>query len=231
VRRSLKTKKEKLWNSKTKRKTKSSLTSSKTQQVTRVAIRVIVQDAHHVHVFINHVPTTHREDSIVIRIKTRVDSALRALAQVYRVQLLSVVVIVLVTTITARVAISLVLVSSMDSPKENMVSHAVAISPVPVLSMVSRVVISPVPVTISLRKVREVMLHSAVVISPVSREVMVVLSRVVMVVLSRVATVVHNRVAMVVPSREVMANLTEQLLIRRAHVSIPQATIPMLSIA
>jgi hypothetical protein len=217
VRRSLKTKKEKLWNSKTKRKTKSSVTSSKTQQVTRVAIRVIVQDAHHVHVFINHVPTTHREDSIVIRIKTRVDSALRALAQVYRVRLLSVEVIVLVTTITARVAISLVLVSSMDSPKENMVSHAVAIS--------------PVPVTISLRKVREVMLHSAVVISPVSREVMVVLSRVVMVVLSRVATVVHNRVAMVVPSREVMANLTEQLLIRRAHVSIPQATIPMLSIA
>jgi hypothetical protein len=150
-----------------------------------VAIKVIVQDAHHVHVFINHVPTTHREDSIVIRIKTRVDSALRALAQVYRVQLLSVEVIVLVTTITARVAISLVLVSSMDS----------------------RVAISLVPVTISLRRVREVMLHSAV------------------------ATVVPSRVAMVVLSREVMASLTEQLLTRRAHVSIPQATIPMLSIA
>jgi len=196
-----------------------------------VAIRVIVQDAHHVHVFINHVPITHREDSIVIRIKTRVVSALRALAQVYRVQLLSVEVIVLVTTITARVAISLVLVSSMDS--------RVAISLVPVLSMVSpkanmvshAVAISPVPVTISLRRAREVMLLSAVVISPVSREVMVVLSRVATVVPSRVVMVVHNRVAMVVPSRVVMASLTEQLLIRRAHVSIPQATIPMLSIA
>jgi hypothetical protein len=70
-----------------------------------------------------------------------------------------------------------------------------------------------------------------VVISPVSREVMVVLSRVATVVHSRVVMVVHNRVAMVVPSRVVMASLTEQLLIRRAHVSIPQATIPMLSIA
>ena len=49
------------------------------------------------------------------------------------------------------------------------------------------------------------------------------------VVPSRVATVVLSRVATVVPSRVAMASLTEQLLIRRVHVSAQPTTIQMQS--
>ena len=233
----LKNKRKRLWNSKTRRKTKSSLTSSKTQQATRVAIKVIVLDAHHVHVFINHVPLMHREDTIVIRIKTRVDSALRALAPVYRVQLLSVVVIVLVTIITTRVVISLVPVFNMVSPKVNMVSHAVVISPVPVLSTVSskaialaiisrkvKVAISPVLSMVSRANTD----NHAVAISPVSRAV-TVLSAVVtssVEAISPVSRAVMVLSAVVISSEEVISSAHRAVI-----ASILPATIPMLNIA
>ena len=66
-----------------------------------------------------------------------------------------------------------------------------------------------------------------------SRVVMVVLSRVAMVVRCRVVTVVRCRVATVVPSRVAMVVRCRvaTVVLSRDSVSIPQATIQMLSIA
>ena len=66
-----------------------------------------------------------------------------------------------------------------------------------------------------------------------SRVAMVVLSRVAMVVRCRVVTVVRCRVATVVPSRVAMVVRCRvaTVVLSRDSVSIPQATIQMLSIA
>jgi hypothetical protein len=200
--------------------------SSKTQQVTRVAIKVIVRDAHHVHVFISHVLTQHREGIIVIRIKTREVSVLRALAQACRVQLLSMAAIVLVTIIIMRVAISLVLVSSMVSSKATVPVHSMVSSKAIVLAIISRrvkVAISPVLSMVSRANTDSLV----VAISPVSRVVMLP---------SAVAT--NNVVAISPVSRAVMvlsAVVTSSAVaisnVPTIIVSILLATIPMLNIA
>ena len=144
--------KQQLWNSRTKRKTKNRLRKSSRVQPTRKVVFSIVQDAHHVHVFTSrHAPTT-RAATIAIRIRRRAASVLRALAQDCRARLLSVAVIVPVTIIIRRVAISLVPraaivpVPSMDSLRKVAISPVlrVAIVPVPSMDSLRKVAISPV---------------------------------------------------------------------------------------
>ena len=69
----------KLWNSKTKRKQKSSLLSSRAK-IMRVVIRVTVQDVRHVPVFRNLVPSLDsRAVTIAVKNKKRAASVLKAL--------------------------------------------------------------------------------------------------------------------------------------------------------
>ena len=109
------------------------------------------------------------------------------------------------------------------TPKMVVRTHVLVTSLADTISRVATVVLSRVA-TVVLSRVVTVVL-SRVVTVVLSRVVMVVLSRVVMAVLSRVATVVLSRVAMVVRCR------VATVVLSRDSVSIPQATIQMLSIA
>ena len=101
------------------------------------------------------------------------------------------------------------------TPKMVVRTHVLVTSLADTISRVATVVLSRV-VTVVLSRVVMVVL-SRVVMAVLSRVATVVLSREAMVVRCRVVTVVRCRVATVVPSRD--------------SVSIPQATIQMLSIA
>ena len=178
----------------------------------RAAIRAIARDVHRVRVFISLARITHNRVAIsVLTTKRKVVSAQRALVPDCKATPLSVVAIVPVTIIIVRrVAISPVLVSSMvsrvaTSPVSSMVSR-VAIVLTTTSSRMVRAAISPVPVSSMVSKV---------VISPV-RAVMVSSIKAAMassvaatassvrVVIVSVVAMVHSVRAVSVPVRVVM---------------------------
>ena len=131
---------------------KSSLPSSRTQHPRRVVIKVTSPDVRHVHVFINLVPLTTREASIVATIRRRAVSVPRVLVQACKAVPTSVATIVPETiimreatssvlassTVSSKVT-SLVPASSMVRHQESMVSHEMATSLVPVSNTVKAV--------------------------------------------------------------------------------------------
>jgi hypothetical protein len=172
-----------------------------------VVIRVIVQDVHHVRVFISRHVLTTRAVSIVEKVKTRVVSVPRVLAQACRAVLhnnpgntvshaVAAIVLVPVIIREKKVVTSLVaaispVVATSPVPKENMVSRVAAISLVsraaislvalisPVLSMASRV-----------RENRENTVSLVAAISPVvATSLVAVISLVSRVVTSRVVAI------------------------------------------
>ena len=175
--------------------------------------RSIVQVVHHVHAFIPLRAQYMSVPAIAIT-TTKASSAQRDSAQVCRAMHLSVL-----REAIAHVTTTITMVATASSVRVVTASaHRVATV---VLSRAVTVVLSRA-VTASVHRV-------AVMASVLSRVATVVLSRVVTVVPSRVATVVLSRVATVVLSRVAMASLTEQLLIRRVHVSAQPTTIQMQS--
>ena len=166
----------------------------------RAAIRAIARDVHRVRVFISLARITHNRVAIsVLTTKRKVVSAQRALVPDCKATPLSVVAIVPVTIIIVRrVAISPVLVSSMVSRVAIVLTTTssrmvrAAISPVPVSSMVSKVVISPV---------RAVMVSS--IKAAMASSVAATASSVRVVIVSVVA-MVHSVRAVSVPVRVVM---------------------------
>ena len=154
-------------------------------------------------------PTQALVTSRMIQVMRAV-SALRVSEQHCRVQHLSSALL----TVHAPITIT---------PKMVVRTHVLVTSLADTISRVATVVLSRVATVVLSRVVTVVLSRVATVV--LSRVVMVVLSRVVMAVLSRVAMVVLSRVAMVVRCR------VATVVLSRDSVSIPQATIQMLSIA
>ena len=154
-------------------------------------------------------PTQALVTSRMIQVMRAV-SALRVSEQHCRVQHLSSALL----TVHAPITIT---------PKMVVRTHVLVTSLADTISRVATVVLSRVA-TVVLSRVVTVVL---------SRVATVVLSRVAMVVRCRVVTVVRCRVATVVPSRVAMAVRCRvaTVVLSRDSVSIPQATIQMLSIA
>ena len=154
-------------------------------------------------------PTQALVTSRMIQVMRAV-SALRVSEQHCRVQHLSSALL----TVHAPITIT---------PKMVVRTHVLVTSLADTISRVATVVLSRVA-TVVLSRVVTVVL---------SRVATVVLSRVAMVVRCRVATVVRCRVATVVPSRVAMVVRCRvaTVVLSRDSVSIPQATIQMLSIA
>ena len=189
-------------------------------------IKVIAPDVHLVHVFISQNPIAHRAATIVTKVRMRVVSAPRDLAQVCRVALLS---------------------------QENMVSSAAAIVPatiiimreviVPVSSMVRAVTVSHVrAVMVSLVRAVTVSLVRAVTVSLVRAVMVSSLVRVDMASLVRAVTVSSLARAVTVSSlaRAVMDSLVRavtaisRVAISSVRVALSPSvatTIPMQSIA
>ena len=162
-------------------------------------------------------PTQALVTSRMIQVMRAV-SALRVSEQHCRVQHLSSALL----TVHAPITIT---------PKMVVRTHVLVTSLADTISRVATVVLSRVATVVLSRVVMVVL--SRVVMVVLSRVATVVLSRVAMVVRCRVATVVRCRVATVVPSRvaTVVRCRVATVVLSRDSVSIPQATIQMLSIA
>ena len=154
-------------------------------------------------------PTQALVTSRMIQVMRAV-SALRVSEQHCRVQHLSSALL----TVHAPITIT---------PKMVVRTHVLVTSLADTISRVATVVLSRVATVVL----------SRVVMVVLSRVVTVVLSRVATVVRCRVVTVVQCRVATVVPSRVAMVVRCRvaTVVLSRDSVSIPQATIQMLSIA
>ena len=162
-------------------------------------------------------PTQALVTSRMIQVMRAV-SALRVSEQHCRVQHLSSALL----TVHAPITIT---------PKMVVRTHVLVTSLADTISRVATVVLSRVATVVLSRVVMVVL--SRVVMAVLSRVATVVQCRVAMVVLSRVVTVVRCRVATVVPSRVAMVVRCRvaTVVLSRDSVSIPQATIQMLSIA
>ena len=181
-------------------------------------IKVIAPDVHLVHVFISQNPIAHRAATIVTKVRMRVVSAPRDLAQVCRVALLS---------------------------QENMVSSAAAIVPatiiimreviVPVSSMVRAVTVSHVrAVMVSLVRAVTVSLVRAVMVSSLVRVDMASLVRAVTVSSLARAVTVSSLARAVMDSLVRAVTAISRVAISSVRVALSPSvatTIPMQSIA